>query len=82
MEPHFLPLGICTDAFSNTLVCEAKSSFVHVIKEDGHVCVVVSHKSGSTLKTIPSYLSYDVNTHLLWVGSPFENIVSVFRYVH
>ena len=42
----FLPLGICTDAFSNILVCDAKSSFVHVIKEDGHLCVVVSHKSG------------------------------------
>ena len=80
--PDFLPLGICTDAFSNILVCDSNSSCVHVINENGQFYRVWSPQSESTLKTIPMSLSYDVSTHLVWVGSVHDNAVSAFRYIH
>ena len=80
------PLGICTDAFSNILVCDWKTQLVHVIEESGKFYStwgpLVLDKSGRKLTTIPYSLSYDVNTHLLWVGSGHGNVVSAFRYIH
>nr|XP_022303093.1 uncharacterized protein LOC111110774 [Crassostrea virginica] len=81
-----LPLGICTDALSNILVCDLKTQFVHVIEENGKFFSTWGplelDKSGRKLTTIPYSLSYDVNTHLLWVGSGHGNVVSAFRYIH
>ncbi|XP_078320228.1 uncharacterized protein LOC144621285 [Crassostrea virginica] len=79
----FLPLGICTDTFSNILVCDFKSGSVHVIQENGQPGGIWRHilnQLGSTLT--PMSLSYDVKTHLLWVGSLEDNVVYAFRYIY
>ena len=80
---ELLPLGICTDAFSNILVCDFNSGSVHVIEENGTFRVTWIHmydQLGRTLR--PMSLSYDVNTHLLWVGSFRKNVVYASRYIH
>ena len=77
-----LPLGICTDAFSNILMCDVKSYRVHVIEENGQFFGTFSHELNQFGRTLrPVSLSYDVNTHLLWVGSHDENKVYVYRYL-
>nr|XP_034320698.1 uncharacterized protein LOC105327476 isoform X5 [Crassostrea gigas]XP_034320699.1 uncharacterized protein LOC105327476 isoform X5 [Crassostrea gigas] len=75
------PLGICTDALSHILVCDYRTDTVQMINKDGQF---LSHLlTESQEMGYPWGLSYDVNTHRLWVGSVslFNNKVCVYRYI-
>ncbi|XP_065937073.1 uncharacterized protein [Magallana gigas] len=72
------PYGICTDALSHILVCDDRTDTVQMINKDGQFLshlLTESQEMGS-----PWSLSYDVNTHRLWVGS-YNNKVCVYRYI-
>ncbi|XP_056004130.1 uncharacterized protein LOC125661064 [Ostrea edulis] len=74
------PWGICSDARSHILVCDYKTHTVQMIDKDGHfLCLLLT-----SLHRIyrPRSLNYDDRTHLLWVGSLYNNEVSVYRYKH
>lgn len=76
---NLTPHGICTDALSHILVCDYASSTVHMLDKNGHF---VSHIVSVTQEmTAPHSLSYDMNTHHLWVGSELNKNVRVFRYI-
>uniref|UniRef100_K1P850 Tripartite motif-containing protein 2 n=1 Tax=Magallana gigas TaxID=29159 RepID=K1P850_MAGGI len=77
LEPH----GICTDALSHILVCDGKTKTVQMLDKDGQFLshlLTASQEMGE-----PRSLSYDVNTHRLWVGSGSldNNKVCVYRYI-
>ncbi|XP_056007514.1 uncharacterized protein LOC130050808 [Ostrea edulis] len=73
------PLGICTDALSNILVCDNKTHTVQMIDKDGHfLSLLLTRQHGINY---PYSLNYDDKTHLLWVGSLYSNTVSVYRYL-
>lgn len=61
------PSGICTDAFSNILVCDDKTEAVLILDSDGQFLTYISTQSLQISR--PLSLSYDKNTHRLWVGS-------------
>nr|XP_034309930.1 uncharacterized protein LOC117683900 [Crassostrea gigas] len=72
------PRGICTDALSHILVCDDISNTVHMLDQDGQF---LSHLlTNSQEMGRPLSLSYDVNTHRLWVGS-LSNKLFVYRYI-
>ncbi|XP_065932397.1 uncharacterized protein [Magallana gigas] len=73
------PWGICTDALSHILVCDTKTNTVQMINKDGQF---LSHLlTESQEMDEPHSLSYDVNTHRLWVVSGWDNKVCVYRYI-
>nr|XP_034320718.1 uncharacterized protein LOC105326507 isoform X1 [Crassostrea gigas]XP_034320719.1 uncharacterized protein LOC105326507 isoform X1 [Crassostrea gigas]XP_034320720.1 uncharacterized protein LOC105326507 isoform X1 [Crassostrea gigas] len=73
------PRGICTDALSHILVCDVRTNTVHVINKDGQFLSRLLTISQEIV--LPWGLSYDVNTHRLWVGSLINNKVRVYRYI-
>nr|XP_034319675.1 uncharacterized protein LOC105329700 isoform X2 [Crassostrea gigas]XP_034319676.1 uncharacterized protein LOC105329700 isoform X2 [Crassostrea gigas]XP_034319677.1 uncharacterized protein LOC105329700 isoform X2 [Crassostrea gigas]XP_034319678.1 uncharacterized protein LOC105329700 isoform X2 [Crassostrea gigas]XP_034319679.1 uncharacterized protein LOC105329700 isoform X2 [Crassostrea gigas]XP_034319680.1 uncharacterized protein LOC105329700 isoform X2 [Crassostrea gigas]XP_034319682.1 un len=74
------PFGICTDALSHILVCDDKTKTVQMINKDGQFLSHLLTKSQEMGG--PWSLSYDVNTHRLWVGSLwYNNKVCVYRYI-
>nr|XP_034309442.1 uncharacterized protein LOC117683735 [Crassostrea gigas] len=73
------PRGICTDALSHILVCDGKTSTVQMLDKDGQFLSHLLTKSQEMGR--PWSLSYDVNTHRLWVGSEDKNKVFVYRYI-
>ncbi|XP_065932249.1 uncharacterized protein [Magallana gigas] len=77
-ESGLVPYGICTDALSHILVCDLSTNTVQMINKDGQF---LSHLlTESQEMGYPWGLSYDVNTHRLWVGS-WDNKVCVYRYI-
>ena len=80
-ESKFLPLGICTDAFSNILVCDISKYIVQIIEENGRFYRSLGLESGGIPNPLLS-LSYDFNTHRLWVGLLDKNEVYANRYIH
>eukprot|EP00105_Crassostrea_gigas_P026474 XP_011447453.2 PREDICTED: uncharacterized protein LOC105342260 isoform X1 [Crassostrea gigas] len=75
------PRGICTDALSHILVCDRYTKTVQMINKDGRF---LSHLLTEPQEMgDPCSLSYDVNTHRLWVGSGSRdnNKVCVYRYI-
>eukprot|EP00105_Crassostrea_gigas_P014972 XP_011431831.1 PREDICTED: tripartite motif-containing protein 3 isoform X2 [Crassostrea gigas] len=72
------PFGICTDALSHILVCDWGTNTVQMINKDGQFLSHLLTKSQEM--GVPCSLSYDVNTHRLWVGS-LDNKVCVYRYI-
>ncbi|XP_065932482.1 uncharacterized protein [Magallana gigas] len=74
---RLLPCGICTDALSHILVCDVRT--VQMINKDGRFLSHLLTKSQEM--GLPRSLSYDVNTHRLWVGSWGHNKVCVYRYI-
>lgn len=73
------PRGICTDALSHILVCDDDTHTLQIIEKDGQF---LSHLSISQPGSfIPHSLLYDVNTHLLWVGSYNNNRICVYSYI-
>nr|XP_034319965.1 uncharacterized protein LOC105329701 [Crassostrea gigas]XP_034319967.1 uncharacterized protein LOC105329701 [Crassostrea gigas]XP_034319968.1 uncharacterized protein LOC105329701 [Crassostrea gigas]XP_034319969.1 uncharacterized protein LOC105329701 [Crassostrea gigas]XP_034319970.1 uncharacterized protein LOC105329701 [Crassostrea gigas]XP_034319971.1 uncharacterized protein LOC105329701 [Crassostrea gigas]XP_034319972.1 uncharacterized protein LOC105329701 [Crassostrea gigas]XP_03431997 len=72
------PRGICTDALSHILVCDLSTNTVQMINKDGQF---LSHLLTEPQEMgVPRSLSYDVNTHRLWVGS-LNKKVCVYRYI-
>ncbi|XP_065937096.1 uncharacterized protein [Magallana gigas] len=72
------PIGICTDALSHILVCDSRTNTVQMLDKDGQFLSHLLTKSQEM--GVPLSLSYDVNTHRLWVGS-WYNKVCVYRYI-
>ena len=78
--PGLKPAGICTDALLHILVCDYHTDTVQMLDENGHFLSYLLIKQCSGIDgNRPRSLSYDVNTHRIWVGS--QNKVSVYRYV-
>nr|XP_034309995.1 uncharacterized protein LOC117683909 [Crassostrea gigas] len=78
-ESGLVALGICTDALSHILVCDYKTKTVQMLDKDGQFLshlLTESQEMGG-----PWGLSYDVNTHRLWVGSGDNNTLCVYRYI-
>ncbi|XP_052681676.1 uncharacterized protein LOC128162486 [Crassostrea angulata] len=73
------PCGICTDALSHILVCDDRTDTVQMLDKDGQFLSYLLTKSQEMGR--PWGLSYDVNTHRLWVGSGDNNKVCVYRYI-
>ncbi|XP_065932147.1 uncharacterized protein [Magallana gigas] len=73
------PSGICTDALSHILVCDLITHTVQMINKDGQFLSHLLTKSQEMGE--PWSLSYDVNTHRVWVGSWYNNKVCVYRYI-
>uniref|UniRef100_K1PQI9 Tripartite motif-containing protein 3 n=1 Tax=Magallana gigas TaxID=29159 RepID=K1PQI9_MAGGI len=73
------PRGICTDALSHILVCDYRTNTVQMLDRDGQFLSHLLTKSQEMGE--PQSLSYDVNTHRLWVGSQDNNKVFVYSYI-
>lgn len=74
------PCGICTDIFSNILVCDKRTNTVQMIDKDGTFMYFLLTESDCIFK--PWGLCYDIISHLLWVGSDSNNVVKIFRYIN
>ena len=73
------PRGICTDALSHILVCDDTTKTVQMLDRDGQFLSHLLIRPSGIFS--PWSLSYDVNTHRLWVGSRYNNKVCVYRYI-
>ncbi|XP_061171134.1 tripartite motif-containing protein 2-like [Saccostrea echinata] len=74
------PRGICTDAMSHILICDWITSTVHILDKDGtFLSQIHTQQQQSICK--PRCLSYNDNTHLLWVGSD-DNRVCIYKYIN
>ncbi|XP_061186284.1 uncharacterized protein LOC133194321 [Saccostrea echinata] len=72
------PRGVCTDALSNILVCDAITYTVQMIDKDGNFLTLILEEE--TRIDGPRGLTYDDETHLLWVGL-WHNTVVKLRYI-
>lgn len=68
------PQGICTDALSHILVCDKDSNSIQILDKDGQF---LSHLLTHTACS----LSYDSNTHRLWVGSCYRKEIYIYKYI-
>ncbi|XP_062609602.1 uncharacterized protein LOC134271418, partial [Saccostrea cucullata] len=73
------PRGICTDALSHILVCDFITDTVEMLDSEGHYLTEIHTQQHGIDR--PRGLSYDENTHLLWVGSWNNNKVNIYRVV-
>ncbi|XP_052696100.1 uncharacterized protein LOC128174628 [Crassostrea angulata] len=73
------PRGVCIDALSHILVCDGITNTVQMLDCDGQFLSHLLIRPSGIFS--PRSLSYDVNTHRLWVGSERNNKVCVFRYI-
>lgn len=78
-ESSLYPRGICTDELSHILVCDSKSNTVQLLNKDGQFQSYLLVRPPGVL--YPDSLSYDVNSHRLWVGSSFKDTVCVYKYI-
>ncbi|XP_065939292.1 uncharacterized protein [Magallana gigas] len=73
------PRGICTDPLSHILVCDHRTNTVQMLDGDGQFLSHLLIRPSGIFS--PYSLSYDVNTHRLWVGSGDNNTVVIYRYI-
>nr|XP_022311938.1 uncharacterized protein LOC111117149 [Crassostrea virginica] len=74
------PRGICTDALSHILVCDIYSDTVQMLSQDGQFLKYLAKDSHAFL---PSSLSYDVQSHCLFVGhQPWQTKISLYRHIN
>lgn len=73
------PCGIITDALSHILVCDDITKTVHMLDKNGNFLSHLLIRPSGIFT--PRSLSYDVNTHRLWVGSKVNSSVCVYRYI-
>lgn len=77
--PDIHPYGVCTDVFSHILISDISTGSIHMLDENGQF---LSFLMRNALESVGPYtLSYDVNTHLLWVGTGKNNIIYACRYI-
>ncbi|XP_062570145.1 uncharacterized protein LOC134232215 [Saccostrea cucullata] len=71
------PLGICTDALSHILVCDFITWSVQMLDQHGKfLSQILLHGIDK-----PQCLSYDEETHLLWVGAYNNYTVKIYKVV-
>lgn len=80
VESGLSPCGTCTDVFSNILVCDKRTNTVQIIDKNGTFMYFLLRESDGISE--PCGLCYNINSHLLWVGSSSNNKVKVFRYIN
>ncbi|XP_052679274.1 uncharacterized protein LOC128160049 [Crassostrea angulata] len=73
------PCGICTDVLSHILVCDDTTDTVQMLDRNGQFLSHLLIRPSGIFS--PRSLSYDVNTHRLWVGSDDKNTVVIYRYI-
>uniref|UniRef100_K1Q322 Tripartite motif-containing protein 2 n=1 Tax=Magallana gigas TaxID=29159 RepID=K1Q322_MAGGI len=73
------PRGICTNPLSQILVCEIRTKTLHILDRDGQFLSHLLIRPSGIF--IPHGLGYDFNTHRLWVGSSFKNMIVIYRYI-
>lgn len=71
--------GICTDALFNILVNDLSNHSVHIIDKDGNFLSYLLTRPLGILH--PCSLSYDINTHRIWIGSFHNNSICVYNYI-
>lgn len=72
------PKGICTDPLSHILVCVLHK--VMMLDMDGQfISYILSMPPESMIVT--NSLSFDPNTHCLWVGSVSSETILVYKYL-
>ena len=81
-ESRLCPGGICTDVFSNIIVCDIVTSTVQVLDRDGQFLSYVLTRQTPGMDYTPNSLNYDANTHVLWVGSEDNNKISMCQYIN
>ncbi|XP_065930813.1 uncharacterized protein [Magallana gigas] len=74
-----VPWGICTDQLSHILVCDVTTKTVQMLDRDGQFLSHLMIRPSGIFS--PRSLSYDVNTHRLWIGSLNNNTVVIYRYI-
>ena len=80
---RLLPLGVCTDALSQILVCDNNTDTVQVISQDGQFLkYLLTEEQSPRIYYRPLSLSYDIHNHFLWVGSVGNNKLCVYRYIN
>uniref|UniRef100_K1PGT2 Brain tumor protein n=1 Tax=Magallana gigas TaxID=29159 RepID=K1PGT2_MAGGI len=72
-----LPGGICTNALSHIFVCDSISKTVHMIDKDGQFLL---HVMEPQEEDEPCSLGYDVHTQSLWVGTLYNNTLSIYTF--
>nr|XP_034331027.1 uncharacterized protein LOC105337770 [Crassostrea gigas] len=78
-ESNIRPNGISTDALSNILVCDKNTNTVQMMDRNGQFLSYLLIRPSGIIT--PHSLSYDVNTHRLWVGSEYNSTVVIYRYI-
>lgn len=78
-ESGLRTLGLSTDALSHILVCDGKTHTVQMIDKDGQFLLHLLIRPFGIFE--PCSLSYDANTHCLWVGSFHNSNVCVYKYI-
>lgn len=73
------PFGVSTDALSNILVSDYYTRTIHVIDKDGQFLTYLSINLQCV--TTPCSIFFDKKTHLLWVGSEYNNTVAIYKYL-
>ncbi|XP_062573873.1 uncharacterized protein LOC134235743 [Saccostrea cucullata] len=73
------PRGICTDALSHILLCDDYTLSVQMLDSEGHYLTEINTRQHGI--DTPYGLSYDEDTHLLWVGDYRHNTVNLYRVV-
>ncbi|XP_078312215.1 uncharacterized protein LOC111133292 isoform X2 [Crassostrea virginica] len=76
------PVGICTDVMSHILVSDYFTHTVQMLDRDGQFLSYLLPKQSPGIHGPPSALSYDVTNHVLFVGSEYNNTLSVYRYIN
>lgn len=76
---NFLPRGICADALCNILICDEETHTVQMIDMNGQFLLHLLKRPSGILA--PYSLTYNMHTHLLWVGSMNNNRVCVYRFI-
>nr|XP_022336311.1 uncharacterized protein LOC111132785 [Crassostrea virginica] len=79
---RILPLGICTDVMSHILVSDRWTDTVQMLDRDGQFLSYLLTRQSPGIHDRPWGLSYDVTNHVLYVGSRYNNILSVYRYIN
>lgn len=72
------PKGVCTDLMSHILVCVLHK--VMILDKDGvFLSYILSMQPEIMIET--NSLSFDSNTHCLWVGSVSSDTIRVYKYL-
>lgn len=74
-----MPRGICTDALLHILLCDERTKSVQILDKDGQFLSYLLSRPSGIFE--PYSLSYDYNTHRLWVGSFIVNKLCVYNYL-